>query len=399
MNEIYFNTALEVSNFILTVKTKIIRRELIKIIKLNELFRSRRLIKKTNDVTERNEEKTYRSRKVILFIFMICSGIFIGLIYFSYFIKSYRVLKLPNNSQNVIKVNKPINDSHKATTSNNTKALNNVTKSKQDPEMQKIAAASKAKYEEEKIKLCKQLGITSEEFDRRIESGQGVEYIPPQESNPEDVYVSNFLKEHPTKRVNLTELQIENPFVIGWLRFPHLNIDEPVVLSKKDDYNYYLTHDIEGRENSSGSIELDYHSMNKTVGSDSNCILYGHNMLDGSKFGRLKNILNKSTQDKVGSDLIEYMTSDNTGILFKIVSVFITDENDNFYKSVNLNLNDNITYKTFSDSIKNRNIISKFNDLGTIGNGFISLSTCYGVGDNGKRLVVVAKEVCTISAN
>ena len=84
-------------------------------------------------------------------------------------------------------------------------------------------------------------------------------------------------------QVDFAGLKKVNPDVIAWIQIPALGINYPVVQGK-DNY-YYLHHMFDGQENKNGSIFVDYH--NQPDFSDSNTIVYGHNMKNGSMFGML----------------------------------------------------------------------------------------------------------------
>ena len=79
-------------------------------------------------------------------------------------------------------------------------------------------------------------------------------------------------------QVDFAGLKKVNPDVIAWIQIPALDISYPVVQGK-DNY-YYLHHMFDGQENKNGSIFVDYH--NQPDFSDSNTIVYGHNMKNGS---------------------------------------------------------------------------------------------------------------------
>lgn len=82
----------------------------------------------------------------------------------------------------------------------------------------------------------------------------------------------------------IAELQKENPEVIGWIRFDHLELSYPVM--QGNDNEYYLKHTFSGEENSAGSIFME--AANSADFNDSHTILYGHNMKNQSMFGSLK---------------------------------------------------------------------------------------------------------------
>ena len=73
-----------------------------------------------------------------------------------------------------------------------------------------------------------------------------------------------------------------NPDLVGWVVVDGTNINYPVVKAKKNDPEFYLTHDIYGNWNVYGVPYLD---ADCTEGLESRaCVIYGHNMDDGSVF-------------------------------------------------------------------------------------------------------------------
>lgn len=68
---------------------------------------------------------------------------------------------------------------------------------------------------------------------------------------------------------------------IGYIEIPGV-LSEPVVYR---DNRFYLTHDFYGRESASGTVFLDEGSPMKS--GVQNLLVHGHNMRDGTAFGRL----------------------------------------------------------------------------------------------------------------
>lgn len=88
---------------------------------------------------------------------------------------------------------------------------------------------------------------------------------------------------------NLPEIDFDglraiNGDIVAWIQIPGIGVDYPVVQGK--DNEHYLHYTFDGKANKAGSIFLDY--RNKADFTDSNVILYGHNMKDGSMFSNLK---------------------------------------------------------------------------------------------------------------
>lgn len=75
-----------------------------------------------------------------------------------------------------------------------------------------------------------------------------------------------------------------NPQVLGWIAIPGTQLSYPLL--QGDDNDFYLHHDIYGQENRYGAIFADYKT--DIYGGESNIIIYGHHMRNGSMFGSLK---------------------------------------------------------------------------------------------------------------
>lgn len=119
---------------------------------------------------------------------------------------------------------------------------------------------------------------------------QFVEEPTPEESLPEEKpdvtkpdTKNGAIKEHSNLQVDFEGLKKVNPDIAAWIEIPALGISYPVV--RGTDNSYYLSHLFDGEYNSSGSIFVDCH--NQPDFSDSNTIVYGHNMRNGSMFGTL----------------------------------------------------------------------------------------------------------------
>lgn len=80
----------------------------------------------------------------------------------------------------------------------------------------------------------------------------------------------------------LTELYAINPDLIGWL-IAGGDFSTPVVWR---DNSYYLDHDFYGESSNSGTVFADV--RNENWETDSYIVLYGHNMKNGTMFGKLK---------------------------------------------------------------------------------------------------------------
>ncbi len=83
--------------------------------------------------------------------------------------------------------------------------------------------------------------------------------------------------------VDFDALLSENEDIAGWLYCEDTNINYPVVQGKDNDY--YLHHTYDRKESRAGAIFVD--AENRPQFADSNTIIYGHHMKNGSMFARL----------------------------------------------------------------------------------------------------------------
>ena len=84
--------------------------------------------------------------------------------------------------------------------------------------------------------------------------------------------------------IDFKELTAKYPDAYAWIRIPGTNVDYPIV-QREGDNGYYLNHTIDGRKRIEGAIFTE--DYNEKDFMDSNTLIYGHNMLNGSMFRTL----------------------------------------------------------------------------------------------------------------
>lgn len=97
------------------------------------------------------------------------------------------------------------------------------------------------------------------------------------------IYVSESSGDSAPIDVDFAALNEMNANVVGWLYCEGTPINYPVVQST--DNSYYLNRLFDNQKNSSGAIFMD--AMNAPDLSDTNTIIYGHNMKNGTMFASL----------------------------------------------------------------------------------------------------------------
>ncbi|MCH5251267.1 MAG: class B sortase [Lachnospiraceae bacterium] len=187
-------------------------------------------------------------------------------------------------------------------------------------------------------------------------------------------------------RPRYEELYSINSDLVGWLSIEGTDIDYPVVQNEDDEY--YLSHDFYGNEDKYGCLFVK--SFVSIDPLNTNVIIYGHSMKDGSMFGSLDEY--KSEKFYKQHPKISFDTLYDEGT-YDVIAIFETqvyeEEEDLFkyYQFYNANTEEEFSY--FYDNIKELSIY----DTGVtaqFADTFITLSTCSYHTEEG-RFVVVAK--------
>ncbi|HNW87872.1 MAG TPA: class B sortase [Candidatus Limiplasma sp.] len=173
----------------------------------------------------------------------------------------------------------------------------------------------------------------------------------------------------------------QNNDTIGWIRIDPI-VDLPIVYR---DNSYYLNHDYYGNKSIYGTIFLD---VNHPVRSDSqNLLLHGHNMKDGSMFGRLTKYLEyKFTRNHYAIQL-ETRLERFTYFVFAVAVVSTDNKKADFlYYWGHSSFANESAFIAYIDEIYDRSIYTRYLDV-EYTDTLLTLSTCY----DKERLVVFAR--------
>ena len=161
--------------------------------------------------------------------------------------------------------------------------------------------------------------------------------------------------EQPTAERNIQALIAENNDCIGWLSIDGTNISYPVMYTPSDPQKY-LRRSFYGKYSQSGVPFLD----GRCDLQSTNLIIYGHNMRNGTMF----------------SDLKKYVNRD-----------FL-----NAHRTVKFEAVDGIRYFTVTEILRTDITDARYNHItAEDGSRCLILSTCYGLGKDG-RLLIIAEE-------
>lgn len=195
----------------------------------------------------------------------------------------------------------------------------------------------------------------------------------------------------------------ENDDVVGYIKISNTYVDYPVVQYDGEDLDeqgndYYLHRDLYGDYLESGTIFMDYRDNFEADESKQtdNVVLYGHNMLNGSKFATL----HYYRQDESFYDenpIIEF-SSNYRDYKYIIFGYFVTSgsygESSYGPEFAYWDTHDLSNEKDFDDyveTVRSRSMISPDIDV-DYGDKLLTLSTCHLDEDN-SRFIVVARRL------
>jgi len=177
--------------------------------------------------------------------------------------------------------------------------------------------------------------------------------------------------------VDFKTLENINSDFEGWLYVPGLSISYPVVLGTDNDY--YLTHTFQKGENSAGALFLDQATTNPF--ENYNTIIHGHNMKNGSMFGKLKNFY-RDTKTYADNPYF-YVYTDGKAYKYFIFSYYVTNATSDTYQLPG----SEEAYQSYKDYVTKSAVYQELEGIPDSA-PIVTLSTCYGDTYTDLRLVV-----------
>lgn len=178
--------------------------------------------------------------------------------------------------------------------------------------------------------------------------------------------------------VDFTELKSINEDIIGWLKIRALDISYPIV--QGEDNDYYLHRTFERKDNFAGCIFMN--SENEADLTDMNTIIYGHNMKDGSMFGKLKKFGEEDVWKK--SEYFWIFTPDLI-YQYHIFSVRVVNKTGPAYQTFYTEEE----FRSMLDTAFSQSMVENSDVTVGMDDRIVTLSTC--TSDDATRLIVVGK--------
>jgi len=176
----------------------------------------------------------------------------------------------------------------------------------------------------------------------------------------------------PELEVDIAALQEStNPDIYAWIYIPDTKVNYPVLQHQTDD-SYYLNYNIDGTKGYPGCIYSEKKYNSKDF-SDSNTVLYGHNMKNGTMFGSIHKYEDRQFFEE--HPYIYVYTPER----LLVYHVFAAYEHGNEHLLYNHNFSDSESFRWyFEDVMTERSMTSNFlEDIELTGEEkIITLSTC-----------------------
>ncbi|MGL5434743.1 MAG: class B sortase [Lachnospiraceae bacterium] len=182
--------------------------------------------------------------------------------------------------------------------------------------------------------------------------------------------------------IDFEKLWEVNKDIYAWISIPGTVINYPVLQHQTDD-SYYLNHTIEGIKGYPGTIYTE--SINDKDFSDTNTVVYGHNMKNGSMFGGLYHYKDAEFMRQY-SDI--YIYTPEHIYTYQIFGSVIYDDR---HILRTYNFEHEQSYQSFLDSLYGSRNMANYiikDQTVTVQDQLLTLSTC--TSSDEQRLLIVA---------
>ena len=190
---------------------------------------------------------------------------------------------------------------------------------------------------------------------------------------------------YPPLTIDFAALSAVNADIVGWLYLESCDINYPIVQGA--DNEYYLYRTFEKQSNSCGSIFMDNRNLPDFY--DYNTFLYGHNMKNGSMFGKLKDLYREEGLCDKDPYFYIYL-ADGEVLKYRIFSYYITTDVSDSYNFIK----DDAGYDAYVKTAKSRSSYKstlnsdEYEEALQNRCTLVTLSTCSGPTNGNQRFLV-----------
>ncbi len=191
---------------------------------------------------------------------------------------------------------------------------------------------------------------------------------------------------YPPMHIKYSQLKAINSDFAGWLYFPYFDINYPVVHEKEIDE--YLKTTFDGTKNIAGCLFTDVLSTPDFSGMHD--IIFGHNMRNGSMFGKLKKLNQTDSRDLLKENPYIYVYTEDAVYKYEIFGYYVTTVGSDAYSVIT----SDTEYDDFLSFIAAHSVYDMPEDLDLSNRpSILSLSTCSGRSGSGKRFIIHAARI------
>ncbi len=224
----------------------------------------------------------------------------------------------------------------------------------------------------------KEYDVAETEYETIVE--ESVTVATPEEMPPGATY--------PPMHIKYSQLKSINEDFVAWLYFPYFEISYPVV--QETEINEYLKKTFDGTRNNAGCLFTDILSNADFCGMHD--IIFGHNMRNGSMFGKLKKLSQTEDRSLIKDNPYIYVYTEKAVFKYEIFAYYVTNVGSDAYSVVT---NDD-EYDDFQKYISTNTVYDMPADLDlSTRPSILTLSTCSGRSGSGRRFVIHAAKIET----
>ena len=197
---------------------------------------------------------------------------------------------------------------------------------------------------------------------------------------------------YPDLAISYGTLKAINQDFVCWLYFPYFDISYPVV--QEQEIDQYLKRTFDGTHNNAGCLFIDILSNPDFCGMHD--IIFGHNMRNGSMFGKLKQLSQTDDRNAIKTNPFIYVYTEKAVYKYEIFAYYVTTVGSDAYAVVTTDEE----YDDFLKYIQKNTIYQIPTDLNLADRpSVLTLSTCSGQTGSGRRFVIHAAKVHTWENN
>lgn len=174
---------------------------------------------------------------------------------------------------------------------------------------------------------------------------------------------------------NYMKFKSQHKDAYGWIYVDFTKINYPI-MKHDSDTNYYMYHDFNGRELSSGCITAEYY-LSDNWDDNVNNVIYGHCMKNGSMFRTLKTFMESANRNTLVKTMNIEIYTEKGLYIYKVLSGYRNASHD-FSQAI---FTDSNEYLSFLNRIVSRNSL-RINQNYTAESQICTLITCANVNNN-----------------